>query len=588
MRKCLSSIKAHSNKYSIKCHIYLREWSNNKNKRMYISSLLNYKVEETYKYSCVVPYKNDNIFTLEKQIYDEKYSHVFIDKNIEIESDLYYLYKLLINSRTIEQIRLEVYRSYCAYENNFINDMKKINWNAYIPFSSVLKEPEISITSIKSRLYHTCMIKNIILNIIKRQQQLYIEKNGDENILLKKKKLISSQLSPLKINVLFKYNECKIHINLSNNMNIRIYQAYKNQQSLKSTIIASAIFKLNLFKYINNSKQTYIIDPFCNDGTAILEILSILLTIPNGSPSINYPIFTYPLHSPSTFYNVLNEIIISPLHNMTQLYFLGMDEKKEHIKHANRNLMKFIQTIPLKNDVTGHNDHSSVNINDPRVHTLVGDIKNVTSNQKHNNIYTNKDDNTNYDNTNYDNINYDNINYDNINYDNINYDNTNYDNTNYDNINYDNMNECDDHNSSDSHIKKKTYKQLETLSTQQLKDLFDNEKKIEKISINNKSFLLNNIKFCSFNFLKLNNVIENCIIITNIMNMEKKKILKFEKILLRSYILNAYVFSNEKYKENTQLQFRLIARFISNGQNVIFLQLFNKTKIKRYEDYEEN
>ncbi|ETW30603.1 hypothetical protein PFFCH_01963, partial [Plasmodium falciparum FCH/4] len=182
MRKCLSSIKAHSNKYSIKCHIYLREWSNNKNKRMYISSLLNYKVEETYKYSCVVPYKNDNIFTLEKQIYDEKYSHVFIDKNIEIESDLYYLYKLLINSRTIEQIRLEVYRSYCAYENNFINDMKKINWNAYIPFSSVLKEPEISITSIKSRLYHTCMIKNIILNIIKRQQQLYIEKNGDENI----------------------------------------------------------------------------------------------------------------------------------------------------------------------------------------------------------------------------------------------------------------------------------------------------------------------------------------------------------------------------------------------------------------------
>ncbi|KNC35763.1 hypothetical protein PFLG_00902 [Plasmodium falciparum RAJ116] len=209
--------------------------------------------------------------------------------------------------------------------------------------------------------------------------------------LEKKKNLFPSQLSPIKINVLFKYNE--------------------------------------LF----------------------------LLTIPNGSPSINYPIFTYPLHSPSTFYNVLNEIIISPLHNMTQLYFLGMDEKKEHIKHANRNLMKFIQTIPLKNDVTGHNDHSSVNINDPRVHTLVGDIKNVTSNQKHNNIYTNKDDNTNYDNTNYDNINYDNINYDNINYDNINYDNTNYDNTNYDNINYDNMNECDDHNSSDSHIKKKTY-----------------------------------------------------------------------------------------------------------------------------------
>ncbi|KYN97721.1 hypothetical protein PRSY57_1025600 [Plasmodium reichenowi] len=548
MRKCLSSIKAHSNKYSINCHIYLRKWSNNKNKRMYTSSLLNYKVEETYKYSCVVPYKNDNIFTLEKEIYDEKYSHVFIDKNIEIESDLYYLYKLLINSRTIEQIRLQVYSSYCAYENNFINDMKKINWNAYIPFSSVLREPEISITSIKSRLYHTCMIKNIILNVIKRQQQLYIEKNGDENILLKKKKLISSQLTPLKINVLFKYNECKIHINLSNNMNIRVYEAYKNQQSLKSTIIASAIFKLNLFKYINNSKQTYIIDPFCNDGTAILEILSILLTIPNGSPSINYPIFTYPLHSPSTFYNVLNEIIISPLHNMTQVYFLGMDEKKEHIKHANRNLMKFVQTIPLKNDITRYNDHPSLNINDPHVHTLVGDIKNVTSNQKNNYIYINKDNN----------------------------------------INYDNINKHDDNNSSDSHIKKKTYKQLETLSTQQLKDLFDNEKKSEKISINNKSFLLNNIKFCSFNFLKLNNVIENCIIITNIMNMEKKKILKFEKILLRSYILNAYVFSNEKYKENTQLQFRLIARFISNGQNVLFLQLFNKTKRSRYEDYEEN
>ncbi|SPJ10673.1 conserved Plasmodium protein, unknown function [Plasmodium sp. DRC-Itaito] len=552
MRKCLSSIKAHSNKYSIKCHIYLRKWSNNENKRMYTSCLLNYKEEEIYKYSCVVPYKNDNILTLEK-IYDESYSHLFKDNNIEIESNLYYLYKLLINSRTIEQIRLQVYTSYCAYENNFINDMKKINWNAYIPFSSVLTEPQISITSIKSRLYHTCMIKNIILNVIKRQQQLYIEKNGDENILLKKKKIISSQLAPLKINVLFKYNECKIHINLSNNMNIRVYQAHKNQQSLKSTIVASAIFKVNLFKYINNSKQTYLIDPFCNDGTGLLEILSILLAIPNGSPSINYPIFTYPLHSPSTFYNVLNEIIIPPLHNITQVYFLGMDEKKEHIKIANHNLTKFLQTIPLKNDITRNNDDCSVDMNDSDVHTLVNDIKNTTLNQKHNYIYTNKDDNINYD-----------------------------------NINYDNRNQHADYNCSDNNIKKKTYKQLESLSTQQLKDLFENKTKSEQISLNNNLILSNHIKFCSFNFLKLNNVIENCIIITNIMNMEKKKIHKFEKILLRSYILNAYVFANEKYKQNTQLQFRIIARFISNGQNVIFLQLFNKTKRSTYEDYEEN
>ncbi|CRG99124.1 conserved Plasmodium protein, unknown function [Plasmodium relictum] len=496
--------------------------------RSYCStSLLNYKQEELHKYSCIVPYKSDDTLTLES-IYDKKYNHVFSDNNIEVESNLFYLYKLLINSRTIEQIRLEIHNSYCAYENNFINNIKNINWSTYIPFSSIFVTPQINIRSIKSRLYHTCMLKNIILSVIKRQQQLYIEKNGDQNIFLKKKKIDPSKLEPLKINILFKYNECKININVSNDMNKRIYIAYKNQDSLKSTIVASASFKINFFKYMNSSKKLYIIDPFCGDGTLLLEILSILLCIPNGSPSITYPILTFPLHSPSTFFNVLNEINICPHKDINQVYLLGGDENKDNIYKANQNLKKFLDTMPLSiNEEYNDNNH-------------------IYNNDKSPPISNDNEENSN-----------------------------------------NNNKKCDKLNNNEYKSIKKGdnfYSDFNILNTFHLREIFQDQK---KINLCNNNFSWKNIKFCSLNFLKLNNIIENCIIITNIVNMEKKKIKKFEKLILRSEILNTYVFAQEKYKEKTQLKFKLILRFVSDGRNIIFLQLFNKTKKKIYDDFEE-
>ncbi|CRG97276.1 conserved Plasmodium protein, unknown function [Plasmodium gallinaceum] len=514
-------LKYNLNKIFIKSKI-LKKW-----KKCYSTSLLNYKEEELYKYSCVVPYKNDDTLTLES-IYDEKYNHIFSNNNIEIESNLHYLYKLLINSRTIEQIRLQIHNSYCAYENNFINDIKNINWSAYIPFSSVYVAPQINIRSIKSRLYHTCMLKNIILSVIKRQQQLYIEKNGDQNIFLKKKKIDPSKLEPLKINILFKYNECKININLSNDMNNRIYVAYKNQNSLKSTIVASAIFKINFLKYLDSSKKLYIIDPFCSDGTLLLEILSILLSIPNGSPSIDYPILTFPLHSPSTFYNVLNDINIYPHKYINQVHLLGADENKDNIYKANHNLKKFFDTMPLTINEEYNNNNK---VNDNTVSLSFGD-------------------------------------------------------DNEENLN-NNCNKYDKLTSNEYKSSKREnncYYDFNTLNTFHLKEIFQNK---NKLKLCNNHFSSENIKFCSLDFLKLNSIVENCIIITNILNLEKKKIRKLEKLILRSEILNTYVFAQEKYKEKTQLKFKLILRFVSNGQNIIFLQLFNKTKKKNYEDFED-
>ncbi|GAW79963.1 hypothetical protein, conserved [Plasmodium gonderi] len=490
-----------------------------------------------YKYACIVPYKNDNILSLEK-IYDEKYNHVFSENNIEIESNLMYMYKLLLNSRSIEQIRLQVHNSYCAYENNFINDVKGINWSAYIPFSSVLVEPQISVKSIKSRLYHTCMIKNIILSVIKKQQQVYIEKNGDENILLKKKKLNPSTLQPLKIHVLFRYNELKISINISNDMNKRIYVLYKNQHSLKSTIIASAIFKINIFNYINSGKNLYVIDPFCNDGGILFETLSILMSSPNGSPSIKYPITSFPLHSPSTFYEVLNEVSLTPQKNINHVYFLGIDENKDHIKQANENLKIFFETMPRSvNEENGENeklDHISRNYLDKSIPNgkILDEKLKLKDRWKNGTEDNSKEEKK--------------------------------------NLLFE--------------IQKKKVNDFYTLSSHELRELFFADEKGGKNSICN-SLVERNIKFYYLNFLRLHNVCENCIIITNILNQEKNKIKKFEKILLRSQILNAFVFAQEIYKEKTKLKFKILLRFVSNGQNVIFMQLFGKTRTGVYDEF---
>ncbi|KAI4837901.1 hypothetical protein MKS88_003320 [Plasmodium brasilianum] len=543
MAKCKMLMKYNLNKIFMNTKI-IKNW-----KRFHsgIKSLLNYNEEKVYKYCCVVPYKYDNILSLER-IYDEKYVHIFSENNVEIESNLQYLYKLLINSRTVEQIRLEIHNSYCAYENNFINDIKNVNWCAFIPFSNVFVEPQINIRSIKSRLYHTCMLKNIILNVIKRQQQLYIEKNGDQNIFLKKKKVDPSKLQPLKINVLFKYNELKMNINISNDLNKRIFVAYKNQHSLKSTIVASAIFKINIFKYINPKKKLYIIDPFCNDGTVLLEILSILWSIPRGSPSINYPILTFPIHSPSIFYNVLNEVYIGQNEHLNDVYFLGIDENIDQVNQAKENLKRFFETMPL--DVN-ENASSFVSISSSENYERSGEYakksvahtgssgkngeKSGESEERSGEFY-----------------------------------------------------ECDKlingEGKNFKRINNFSYK-FNAISTKEMNEIFHH--KIDS-NLSHNMFLSKNVKFCSINFLKLNNITENCILITNILNKDKKTISKFEKLLMKSDILNAYVFSQEKYMEKTQLKFKLILRFVSNGQYVLFLQLFNKPRKKMYDDGEDD
>ncbi|CAD2112043.1 hypothetical protein YYG_04306 [Plasmodium vinckei petteri] len=509
--------------------IWWRAYSNN------ATSLVSHKEIEVYKYSCLVPYKNDNILPFEDNIYEDKYSHVFSENNVEIESNLVYLYKLLINSRSIEQIRLQIHNSFCAYEKNFINDVKNINWSLYIPFSNIYIEPQISITSIKSRLYHTCMLKNIILNVIKRQQQIYIEKNGDQNIFLKKKKINPHKLPPLKINVLFKYNELSIYINISNDLNKRIYEAYKSKQSLKGTIVASAAFKINLAKYINPTKKLYIIDPFCNDGTLIIELISILLSIPNGSPSISYPILTFPIHSPSCFYSVLNEINMNRNENLNKVYFLGIDENKNSIRQANENMKKMIETMPININEEKSNKDSTLSF-----------IKWELCDEKES----------------------------------------------------ENNNSCNEYNKITDKSNEKPFKKgaisspidISLINSQELDKIFQNDNYAE--NDNNKengcnTFLMKNIKFCFLNFQKINSITENCILITNILNQEKKKIMKFEKLLLRSDILNAYVFAPEQYKEKTQLKFKIILRFISNGKNIIFLQLFNKPRKNIYDDMDD-
>ncbi|SCP03893.1 conserved Plasmodium protein, unknown function [Plasmodium ovale] len=535
MGKCKMFTKCNLNKILIKLRV-LEKW-----KRFYSSSsnVLNNE-EEVYKYSCLVPYKNDTILSLE-HVYDEKYRHIFSENNVEIESNLFYLYNLLINSRTVEQIRLVVHNSYCAYENNFIKDVKNINWSAYIPFSSVYIEPQINIRSIKSRLYHTCMLKNIILSVIKRQQQLYIEKNGDQNIFLKKKKVNPTHIQPLKVNVLFKYNEMTISINLSNDMNKRIYEAYKNKNSLKSTIIASAAFKINILKYINPSKKLYIIDPFCNDGTLLVEIANILLSMPNGSPSINYPILTFPMHSPSAFYSVLNEITICPSKNIREVYLLGIDEDRGYIQHANENLKRLIETMPISTSEECGTDNGST-----LTHMYKRSDGRLAESFPNNGESIHSCEGT---------------------------------------------KECSDGRGNLTSGKCGHFKKgrdfsydINVISTKELEEIFPRK---SSAHLSNSTFLAENIKFYALNFLHLYNIAANCILITNLLNQEKKKIIKFERLLLRSEIVNAFVFSQEKYREKTHLKFRIILRFVSNGQNIIFLQLFGKAKRKDYDELDD-
>lgn len=129
---------------------------------------------------------------------------------------------------------------------------------------------------------------------------------------------------------------------------------------------------------------------------------------------------------------------------------------------------------------------------------------------------------------------------------------------------------------------------ISLINAQELDKIFHNDDYDEDNNKNvHNTFLMKNIKFCFLNFQKINSITENCILITNILNQEKKKIMKFEKLLLRSDVLNAYVFAPEQYKEKTQLKFKIILRFISNGKNIIFLQLFNKLRKNIYDDMDD-
>ncbi|EDL42481.1 hypothetical protein, conserved [Plasmodium vivax] len=512
---------------------------------------------ELHKYVCVVPYKNDNVLSLE-EAYEEKYPHVVSENSIEVESNLKYIYKLLLTSRTVEQIRLLLHNKYCAYENNFINDVRSINWSAYIPFSSVFTEPQINVKSIKSRLFHTCMIKNIILNVIKKQQQVYIEKNGDENILLKKKKVTPSSLQPIKIHVLFRYNELKISVNISNDLNERLYFAHKSDSSLKSTIIASALLKMNIFNYTNGGKNLYVVDPFCNDGSILLEAFSILMTAPCGSPSVNYPILAFPMHSPSVFFEALNEVNMTPGKFTDGVFLLGVDDSKDHIRKANANLRRLFLTIPRC-----VNDEGDVQVGEKVPSSGEGENNLVRSGkwgEGENNLVRSGKRGEGENNL----------------------------------VRSGKWGEGEnnsvrsekggegENNSVRSEKGGDATSHFSTLGTQELNALFPNDGKVQKRS--DYPAMGRKIKFVCMDFLKLHSVSENVIIITSILNVEEKKKKKLEKMLLRSQILNAFVFAPESYKERAKLKFKIVSRFVSDGQNIIFVQLFGQARRGVYDE----
>lgn len=158
-------------------------------------------------------------------------------------------WRVLAFSRTCTKLLMEIHSFSAENFGRFEKEIRNTPWSLFLPSNTV---PEIQVTCVRSRLYHSEALKERALPLITEAL-----KNAEEN---------NSLSSTQKILLSFEDNICTVSLDLGGDpLYKRGFDRFVEKAPLKETMAASILWAADFFS------TKHLIDPMAGSGTFSLE-----------------------------------------------------------------------------------------------------------------------------------------------------------------------------------------------------------------------------------------------------------------------------------------------------------------------------
>lgn len=285
------------------------------------------------------------------------------------------LWRIAMESRLVESIRLGVKMPFhSAYESTLRNHSAGVQWTDYMWFTPKTVNPQIRINVEESRLFHTEVIKSSVTTAIEDQRQKYLKQKlqtaSDEEFYND-----DPLPEPPTVHVSLRKDECELSVSATAALHQRAYFSacdapdeaegeyfLDGEPSIKTTPLgdahaAACVLKAFLPKYLQEAtaqgNRLTVWDPFCGQGTMLLEALGILLGVPPSSPFAHLPFKHWPSFNEMRFNEVVRKIKMQPQRsNLNNLTLLGTCRDPELAGIAQSHLTGFLKALPQPKDAS--------------------------------------------------------------------------------------------------------------------------------------------------------------------------------------------------------------------------------------------
>ncbi|GFE53437.1 RNA methylase family UPF0020, putative [Babesia ovis] len=302
---------------------------------------------------------------------------------IDAQASLDNIWKLTLSSRLSDQLWMHVCEPFPAKNvRTFVRTLNSAEWKGYIPFSANLPLPYVRVNTNNSSLYHTGMTKKIVHEVIKGHCHRSLQLQGDDLPVIMKRRGHLPLCPQLMVNV--DNDMCEVLANSSGDL---FERPWLNTSAMDPRIRPSAVsalaLRIDLERIITERNISTIWDPFCHNGSLLLEIYSLLQGHHLRHPDHVYPLNNFPLNSRQLYLDVLESIGSTNMVS-ANVRLLGTDVFEDHVSDAISCLEKYRQSgvqhnTPKQNAVTQQestSDDYNTNIDPPgsRSLTSTGEI----------------------------------------------------------------------------------------------------------------------------------------------------------------------------------------------------------------------
>lgn len=277
------------------------------------------------------------------------------------------LWRIALESRVAETVWVRAGKAFHApYKSTLGNHASGVQWRDFVWFGSQAVAPSIRTIVTKSRLYHSKLIEQVVVDAIEEQRSSFLGERlqniEDESFYGESAERAQSPCPLLRVQIT--NDECEISVLATDSPRRRAYESVVDETQdaggdtahtapdtpLSGAHAASCVLTSSLLRQLElvaeTDEELVVWDPFCGGGTLLLEALGVGLGVPPSSPAMHFPFAEFPNFSGERFGGVVQSLRAQPCLGIEQLTLLGTDRRVGLPEAAKNNLASFLHTMP--------------------------------------------------------------------------------------------------------------------------------------------------------------------------------------------------------------------------------------------------